>query len=147
VPIRANPFHVAPVGSTAVFASPNMQGAAVVPTIANTMVVWLWTTSDNSTTGAAAGGATAAYSGASYDSIVGTDASTFAAYKLQATAASTGIITIAASSGSTTGLIRFALDPTPSTVNLSTTTADTLGLADAVVRDALTRARTHEKSA
>jgi hypothetical protein len=121
VPSRANPFNVAPAGTTSVFsAGPPavQQGAAVVPSIANTMVVWLWTTSDNSVTGAGGAGATAAYSGGGqgvggYDSVVGSDGSMFSAYKVQATAASTGIVTIAAASGAATGLICFALDPTP----------------------------------
>lgn len=112
VPVRANPFHFAPTGSTSTFATNVHQGVAIVPSIANTMCVWLWTTSDNSTSGAGTG-CTAAYSGTGYDSTVGTDGSMFSAYKLQTTAATTGTVTIAASSGAATGLIRFALDPTP----------------------------------
>ena len=114
VPVRADPFNVNPAAATATFSTPNMQGAAIVPTLTATMCVWLWTTNDNSTTGAAGGGATAAYSGAAYDwASTGADASMFSAYKSQATATTTNTITIAASSGSATGCIRFALDPTP----------------------------------
>jgi hypothetical protein len=119
VPVRANPFHVAATAATG--SGTAMAGASMTPSVTGAMAVWLWTQNDNGVTSTVDNSATVAYSGSSYDSVVGLDSNQSAAYKLMATAVATGVTTMTSASGTANGCIRFMLDPTPSTLNVNVT--------------------------
>lgn len=114
VPVSANPFNAggAPTGATGTGTA--MAGATMTPTVAGCMAVWFWCQSDNGVTSTVDNSASVAFSGSSYDSVVGLDSNQSAGYKLMATAIATGATTMTSASGVAYGCIRMLLDPTES---------------------------------
>lgn len=112
VPVSADPFNSGGTPSGATATSSSMAGASMTPTVAGCMAVWFWTQGDNNTTSSVNNSATVAYNGSSYSSIVGIDSCKGAAYKLMATATSTGATTMTSSGSTAYGAISLLLDPT-----------------------------------
>jgi hypothetical protein len=126
VPVSANPFNAggAPTGATGSGAA--MTGATMTPTAAGCMAVWFWCQSDNGTTSTVDNSASVAFSGSSYDSVVGLDSNQSAGFKLMPTAVATGVTTMTSASGAAWSCIRMLLDPTLATAPISASDSITI---------------------